>query len=103
MSRQVPPLRTYSHLAGAQRVPSEYEIVSTALLYHPKKGFEVELPAGRWYQQHQQGSRLRCDDWEKFADPRATTYPMYTALQARQEAHLEGLLRSWQGAEHDPD
>jgi toluene monooxygenase system protein E len=102
MSRQVPPLKTYSHLGAGRRLPSEYEIVSTALLYHPEKGFEVNLPASRWYQRHQRDSQLRCKEWQRFADPRATTYPMYTALQAQQETHLEGLVRSWQAAEHDP-
>jgi toluene monooxygenase system protein E len=102
MSRQVPPLKTYSHLAGSRRVPSEYEIVSSRLLYHPGRGFEVVLPASRWYERHQRGGRLSSADWERFADPRATTYPMYTALQARQEEHLEGVMRSWQAAAHDP-
>jgi len=102
MIRQVPPLKTYSHLAGSRRVPSEYEIVSTALLYHPTRGFEVDVPARRWYEQYQRDGRLRAADWEQFADPRATTYPLYTALQAQQEAHLDGVLRSWLAADHDP-
>lgn len=102
MTRKVPPLKTYSHLAGKRRVPSEYEIVSTALLYHPARGFEVNVPARRWYEQHQRGGRLRCDNWDQFEDPRATTYPRYTALQARQEANLDGVLRSWLATEHDP-
>jgi toluene monooxygenase system protein E len=102
MNRPVPPLKTYSHLAANRRVPSEYEIVSTNLLYHPQRGFEVELPARAWYEKYQRGGRLVCDDWERFADPRATTYPAYTALQSRQEAHLEAVERSWAAAEHDP-
>jgi toluene monooxygenase system protein E len=102
MNRDVPPLKTYSHLAGQRRVPTDYEIVSTKLLYHPQKGFEVELPARAWYDKYQRDGRLGCGDWEKFHDPRATTYPSYTALQSRQEAHLDGVLHSWQAAEHDP-
>jgi toluene monooxygenase system protein E len=102
MSRQVAPMKTYSHLAGSRRVPSEYEIVSTALLYHPQRGFEVDVPARRWYERYQRDSKLTCSDWERFADPRATTYPAYTALQGRQEAHLDGVLRSWEAADHEP-
>jgi toluene monooxygenase system protein E len=102
VSRKGPPLKTYSHLAGNRRIPTEYEIVSTGLLYYPRKGFEVKLPAEVWYDQHQRGGRLRCGDWDRFHDPRATTYPDYTALQSRQEAHIEGVLRSWEGSQHDP-
>jgi toluene monooxygenase system protein E len=103
MSRHVPPLKTYSHLAGQRRVPTEYEIVTTGLLYHPQKGFEVKVPTGPWYERYQRNGRLACADWEKFADPRATTYTSYITLQAKQEEHLEGVLRSWESAEHDPD
>jgi len=103
VSRQVPPLKTYSHLAGERRVPSEYEIVTTKLLYHPQRGFEVDVPLRPWYDRYQRGGQLRCADWERFADPRATTYPSYTALQSRQESHLDGVLRSWEATKHDPD
>ncbi|HXU82881.1 MAG TPA: hypothetical protein VN914_15885 [Polyangia bacterium] len=102
MNRRVPPLKTYSHLAGERRMPSEYEIVTTKLLYHPQRGFEIDVPTRGWYEKHQRGARLTCRDWERFADPRATTYPDYTTLQARQENHLEGVLRSWAAADHDP-
>jgi toluene monooxygenase system protein E len=102
VNRPSPPLKTYSHLAGERRVPTEYEIVTTRLLYHPQRGFEVDVPLESWYQRHQRDGRLRCADWERFADPRATTYASYTALQARQESHLDGVLRSWESAEHDP-
>lgn len=95
------PLKTYSHLAGARRVPSEYEIATTRLLYQPQRGFEVDVPLADWYRRHQQGSALRCADWEAFADPRATTYTAYTALQSRQEAHAEGLLRSIDERDYD--
>lgn len=102
MSRKAPPLKTYSHLAGERRIPSEYEIVSTGLLYYPEKGFEVTLPTSSWYDEHQRRGRLRMGQWDKFQDPRATTYPLYTALQTQHETHLEGVLRSWEAADHDP-
>jgi toluene monooxygenase system protein E len=102
VSRRVPPLKTYSHLAAERRVPTEYEIVTTKLLYHPQRGFEIDVPLRSWYTRYQREARLYCADWERFADPRATTYSAYTALQSRQESHLEGVLRSWETAEHDP-
>jgi toluene monooxygenase system protein E len=95
MSRQPPPaLRTYSHLAAAGAVPSEYEIVSSRLLYHPTRGFETNVPLASWYERHQRDARLQCPDWEAFADPRATTYAAYTALSARNEQHLDALAAS---------
>ena len=101
-ARDAPPLRTYSHLAAQRRIPSEYEIASTNLLYHPQRGFETEVPLRAWYERYQRDGRLVCGDWEKFADPRATTYPAYTALQAEQEGQLDGVMRSWETAEHEP-
>jgi toluene monooxygenase system protein E len=102
VNRPVPPLRTYSHLAAERRVPSEYDVVTSRMLYHPQRGFEVEVPLAAWYQRHQKGSLLACADWERFRDPRETTYPAYTALQSRQEVHLQGVARSWDATEHDP-
>src|SRR5204863_1759615 len=69
VSRPVPPLRTYSHLEGQRRIPSEYEIVTTNLLYYPARGFEVEVPVRAWYDRHQRGGGLACSDWERFRDP----------------------------------
>jgi toluene monooxygenase system protein E len=99
MNRRVPPLRTYSHLEGERRVPTEYEIVTTNLLYYPSRGFEVEVPVRAWYDRYQRGGGLACADWEGFRDPRETTYTSYTALQSRQEVHLQEVGRSWQVAE----
>jgi toluene monooxygenase system protein E len=90
----VPPrarLRTYSHLAAARRVPDDYEIATSKLLYHPGRGLEVDLPFGRWYELHLRGSALKLDDWEAFADPRRTTYSRYTALMAEREAFVGTL------------
>jgi toluene monooxygenase system protein E len=102
MSRTVPPLKTYSHLEGQRRVPTEYEVVTTRLLYYPQRGFEIDVPVRAWYDRYQRGGRLVCTDWELFRDPRETTYTTYTALQSRQEVHLDGVARTWQSAEHDP-
>ena len=87
-------LKTYSHLAGARRLPTDYEIGSTRLLWYVERGFEVQTPLAEWYRRHQRESPLRLPDWERFCDPRNTTYALYTQLQSRQETFLDGLLRS---------
>jgi toluene monooxygenase system protein E len=96
-----PPLRTYSHLADRRKVPSEYEIASSRLLYYVDRGFEIDVPVGPWYQRYQQEGQLRCRDWERFADPRETTYTSYTALQSERERHLDALMRSIESTDHD--
>jgi toluene monooxygenase system protein E len=87
-------LRTYSHLAGARRQPTEYEIGTSRLLYYTGRGFEIDVPVAEWYARHQAGSRWGGVDWERFVDPRETTYAKYTRLQAAKEAHVDGVLRS---------
>jgi toluene monooxygenase system protein E len=87
-------LKTYSHLQGQRRLPSEYELLTTELLYYPRRGFEVEVPLAEWYQKYQRESRFVCDDWERFADPRETTYARYTAIQKTRESFVDGILSS---------
>jgi toluene monooxygenase system protein E len=97
-------LRTYSHLADARRVPSEYDVATSGLLYYPGKGgFEVQTPLAEWYRTYQQGSPLRCRDWERFRDPRETTYTRYTALQRAKEQHVDALLRDAEAEDHAMD
>lgn len=86
--------RTYWHLEPLRRKPSDYEIVSSRLLWHPTRGFETEVPVADWYRKYQAGSPLQCRDWERFADPRETTYTKYTTLQAQREIYVDGLLRA---------
>jgi hypothetical protein len=91
MSSRAPlRLKTYSHLAPAGRMPSEYELVSTGLLYHRDGALELELPTAAWCRA--QGAALACRRWAEFRDPRETTYAKYTALQAQNANQLEGLL-----------
>jgi toluene monooxygenase system protein E len=92
-------LKTYSHLADERRLPSEYQIGSSRLHWYPQRGFEVATPLGAWYEEHR--SRLQCGDWERFADPRATTYAGYTRLQAQQETFVDGLLQSIEDQGYD--
>ena len=93
--------RTYWHLEGARRVPTDYEIATSKLLWYVGRGFEVDVPLADWYRRHQTESALACDDWERFADPRETTYAKYVALQQAKEAHVDGLLRSIEEGDYD--
>ncbi len=93
--------KTYSHLASARRIPTEYEITSTDLLYHRERGLEIDVPLVSWSARHRRSPGLACDDWGRFADPRQTTYATYTRLQRDQEAHVDGVLRSIDDARSD--
>lgn len=88
------PRKTYSHLADRQRMPTEYELVSTGLLGYTRRGFEVNVPIAAWYEQHQSRSPLTCRDWERFRDPRETTYAKYTSIQTKKEIFVDGILQS---------
>jgi toluene monooxygenase system protein E len=94
-------LKTYSHLAAARRRPSDYEIGTSNLLYHPTRGFELELPFVAWYERYQRGTALTCADWESFRDPRETTYERYTAMQAAREDYLDGIACFVEHTDHD--
>src|SRR5439155_20695750 len=39
--------------------------------------------------------------WERFRDPRETTYARYTALQSRKEIFVDGVLESMQSQAHN--
>jgi toluene monooxygenase system protein E len=84
--------RTYWHLEAARRKPSDYEIGTSKLLYYTERGPEVRTPVTAWHERYQAGSPLRARDWERFCDPRATTYASYTELQHAQETYLDGVL-----------
>ena len=85
--------RTYWHLLELGQVPSTYDVASSNLHYYPRLGFAVRTPIADWYRRHQSESPFQADDWERFRDPRATTYRSYVALQRDQEAYVEGVLR----------
>lgn len=87
-----PRRRTYWCLEGSRKKPTDYEITSTALLYYPSRGFEVDTPVWRHYVEHQRGSRLRASRWDSFEDPAFTTYSSYVAERRDQEAFLDRLL-----------
>jgi len=94
-------LKTYSHLERDRRLPNEYEIVTSHLLYYPSRGFEVKTPLDPWYEKHQRGSPLTANDWERFSDPRETTYAKYTALALKGETYLDGVLEAIQTTGYD--
>jgi toluene monooxygenase system protein E len=89
------PLKTWSHLASRRRKPSEYEIVSTNLLYNTRPDappYEVE---------HRDGSGLQHPDWNSFRDPDELVYRTYTMLQDGQETYVFGLFDQFDEREHD--
>ena len=91
------PLRTWSHLADRRRRPSEYEIVSTNLMYNATQAespFELgpNIPLSAWFKRYRHASPFRGCDWEAFRDPDEMTYRAYNAVQDQQETYVEGLL-----------
>lgn len=82
-------------MATERRIPSEYEIVSSDLHYNYPHRFELagDNPVIAWYDRYREGSLLRAQSWEVFADPRRTTYHGYNELQDRKEDVVDGLLR----------
>jgi toluene monooxygenase system protein E len=89
--------KTFWHLLPQRRMPSEYEIVTSKLLLNTGEGFtgkrfELNVPLRQWYEQYQQGSPLACSSWEKFRDPRETTYTKYTELQMGKEIFVDTIL-----------
>lgn len=89
--------KTYWHLLPQKRMPNEYEIVTSKLLCYTGEGFtgkrfELDVPLQQWYWQYQQESPFSCSSWEKFRDPRETTYTKYTELQREKEVFVDGIL-----------
>src|SRR5262245_1761214 len=102
----MPPQKTFWHLLSQRRVPTEYEIVTSKLLLNTREGFtgrrfELDVPLQQWYEQYQQGSRLNCSTWERFRDPRETTYTKYTTLQMKKEIVVDGILEEIEATDYD--
>jgi toluene monooxygenase system protein E len=96
-------MRTYSRLQDGRRRLSEYEIVSTDVLYNYPSQFELRHPnpVFKWHEMYREGSALSVRDWSPFSDPRATTYRSYTTLQTVQEQMVEGLLEEIETSGYD--
>jgi toluene monooxygenase system protein E len=93
----MPQQKTYWHLLQQRRMPTEYEIVTSKLLCYTGEGFtgkrfELDVPLKDWYRRYQEESPLVCSSWEKFRDPRETTYTKYTELQREKEIFVDGIL-----------
>jgi toluene monooxygenase system protein E len=100
----VPPratLKTYSHLAGQRRLPSEYDLATADLLWYPRLRPEVELPARAFTERQQRGSALQCSDWDRFRDPEETTYSRYAERRSGREAFVDGLLQRIEDSGYD--
>jgi toluene monooxygenase system protein E len=100
------PLKTWSHLAGRRRKPSEYEIVSTNLHYstdNPDAPFELDpnFEMARWFKQHRNASPLRHPDWNAYRDPDEMVYRTYNMLQDGQETYVLGLFDQFSARGHD--
>lgn len=94
--------RTYWHLESARRVPTEYEITSSKLLYYDAaRGFEVTTPVQDWYRKYQLESPLAVSDWTSFRDPLETTYTSYVDRQKERETFSDGLFRSIERSQYD--
>ncbi|MCF6193469.1 MAG: aromatic/alkene monooxygenase hydroxylase subunit beta [Kangiellaceae bacterium] len=110
MSEQQPevlkPLKTWSHLAGNRRKPSEYEIVSTNLHYHTNNKenpweLDPDIPMAKWYRKYRNDTPLKHEDWDLFRDPDQLVYRTYNLLQDGQETYVSGLLDQFNERGHD--
>jgi toluene monooxygenase system protein E len=101
----LPPLRTWSHLAGNKKRPTEYEVVSVKLHYHTDNQTAWELDPdvfmNRWYREHCGGSPLTHPDWDAFRDPEEVVYRTYIAKQDDQETYVMAMLDEHDRLGHD--
>jgi toluene monooxygenase system protein E len=90
-----------------RRKPSEYEIVSTNLLYNtrpgraPVRGRPERVHEPLVHREHRDGSGLQHPDWNAFRDPDELVYRTYTMLQDGQETYVFGLFDQFDEREHD--
>ena len=100
------PQKTWSHLAGRRRKPSEYEIVSTNLHYNdrdPNAPYELdpEMFMNQWYKKNTFGTALKHADWNAFRDPEEIIYRTYNMMQDGQETYVFGLFDQFNQREHN--
>ncbi|MEV5536228.1 toluene monooxygenase [Saccharopolyspora shandongensis] len=106
MSAPMKPLKTWGHLAARRRKPSEYEIVSTKLLWHTRDS-EQPWEVGHtgfmadFYRKYRNQSPITHEDWDGFRDPDELVYRTYNILQDGQETYVEGLLDQHNSEGHD--
>jgi len=102
----LPPLKTWSHLAGKRKRPSEYEVVSVNLHYRNTNTEgpweqDPEIHMNKWYRQYCYGSPLEHEDWDAFRDPDEIVYRTYNMMQDGQEAYVKSLFEQFDEREHD--
>src|ERR1700744_463014 len=100
------PQKTYWHLQKQGRIPSENEITSSKLLFYTGEGFtgkrfELDGPLKDWHEQYQEASPLTCSSWEKFRDPRETTYTKYTDIELEKEIFFDNILQEIETTGYD--
>ncbi|RTL51203.1 MAG: toluene monooxygenase [Rhodocyclaceae bacterium] len=100
------PLKTWSHLAGNRRRPSEYEIVSTNLHFstdNPDAPFELDpnFAMAQWFKKYRNQSAITHPDWNSFRDPDEIVYRTYNLIQDGQETYVFGLFDQFSDREHD--
>src|ERR1700683_1894449 len=100
------PLRTWSHLAKNKRRPTEYETVSTNLLWSTKRPeapwlLGPDIALSKWYVDYRSNSRWQHEDWDGFRDPDQLVYRTYNTIQDGQEAYVDGLLDDHDRNDHD--
>ncbi len=100
------PLKTWSHLADRRRRPTEYETVSTSLLWstrNPEAPWTMGdgIAMSKWFKQYRNNSPLKATDWDSFRDPDQLIYRNYTLIQDGQESFVDGLLEDYSRNEHD--
>lgn len=94
--------KVYSHLADKKRIPTEYELTSSNMLYYPSKGgFEVHTPISDWYEQYQKNSLIKPKNLDQFCDPSQTTYTSYIKSQKDREIVLDAISRQIDVTQYD--
>ena len=90
------PLKTWSHLVSQRRRPSEYEIVSTNLLWSTDGempwALSPDIDMNQWYLKYRNQSPIKHKDWDSFRDPDELVYRTYNIQQDGQETYIDGLL-----------
>jgi toluene monooxygenase system protein E len=102
------PLKTWSHLAERRKKPTEYEIVSTNLLWSTSDpaapwAMGPEIALSRHVLRYRNQSPVTHADWDGFRDPNQLVYRTYNAIQDGQEAYVDGLLEDHARNDHDLD
>ena len=100
------PQKTWSHLAGRRRRPSEYEIVSTNLHFstdNPDAPFELDpnFDMALWFKRYRNASLIAHPNWDAFRDPDEVVYRTYNLLQDGQETYVFGLFSQFADRGHD--